>query len=115
GIAGVQTGLAAVWTEAMRRGIALETILPRFTTGPAAIVRLADRGVIAPGAPAHLAVFDPDVEYILRADDLQYRHRMSPWQDARLRGAVTDTYLHGRRIWTRETGLTARTGQEIIA
>ncbi|MGW9114264.1 allantoinase AllB [Microbacterium sp. NPDC055683] len=115
GIAGVQTGLSAVWTEAHRRGIPLEAVLPRFTTGPAGIVRLADRGVIAPGAPAHLAVFEPDAEHTLELDDLHYRNRMSPWQGARLRGIVRETWLHGARVYTRADGVLARVGREVLA
>src|SRR3546814_3542432 len=34
GISGLQTGFSAVWTEARRRGIPLERLLPLFTTGP---------------------------------------------------------------------------------
>ena len=60
GIAGLQVGLSAVWTEARSRGIPLETILPLFTTGPASVAGLTGAGVIAPGAPAHLTVFGVD-------------------------------------------------------
>ena len=44
GIAGLQVGLSAVWTEARGRGIPLETLLPLFTTGPASVAGLAGRG-----------------------------------------------------------------------
>jgi allantoinase len=115
GIAGVQTGLSAVWTEAHRRGAALEAILPRFTTGPASIVRLADRGRIAEGVPAHLAVFDPGAAYVLDAADLAYRNRMSPWQGRALRGIVRETYLHGELVHTSEGGLRTRRGREVLA
>ncbi|WOF22761.1 allantoinase AllB [Microbacterium betulae] len=115
GIAGVQTGLSAVWTEAHRRGVPLEAVLPRFTTGPASIVRLHDRGRIAEGAPAHLVVFDPDAEHTLQASDLHYKNRMSPWQGRRLRGAVLATYLHGERVYARGAGVLVRQGREVLA
>ncbi|MTE23891.1 allantoinase AllB [Microbacterium sp. ZXX196] len=113
GIAGLQTGLAAVWTEARRRGIALERILPLFTTGPARIVRLA-RGEIVRGAPAHLVVFDPEATRTLEADDLAYRNRTSPWLGAELAGVVEETYLAGERVYTRGAGLAARAGREVF-
>ncbi|MGK9220493.1 MULTISPECIES: allantoinase AllB [unclassified Microbacterium] len=115
GIAGVQTGLSAVWTEARRRGLPLEAILPAFTTGPADLVRLGYRGRIAPGAPAHLVVFDPEAEYVLDAASLAYRNPMSPWEGARLRGIVRETYLHGELIHAHGTGLRARRGHEVLA
>lgn len=113
GISGVQTGLRAVWTEARRRGIALERIVPLFTTGPAGLVRL-DRGSIATGAPAHLAVFDPEAERTLAVDELAYRNRMSPWVGRRLRGAVVETYLRGERIYAQGAGLLSRNGREVL-
>ncbi|PPF33007.1 allantoinase AllB [Pseudoclavibacter sp. AY1H1] len=115
GIAGVQTGLTAVWTEARRRGIPLEAILPLFTTGPAALVRLEDRGLITVGAPAHFAIFEPDLEHTLEENTLEYRTKISPWHGARLHGVVDSTYLHGELIYTRAAGLTSRLGREVLA
>lgn len=115
GIAGVQTGLSAVWTEASRRGLPLEAILPGFTTGPADLVSLHDRGRIAPGAPAHLVVFDPDAEYTLDAAALAYRNPMSPWEGARLRGIVRETHLHGELVHRHGTGLSTRRGRDVLA
>ncbi|WP_345751965.1 allantoinase AllB [Microbacterium rhizophilus] len=115
GIAGVQTGLSAVWTEARRRGIALERILPLFTTGPADLVRLTDRGRIAPGAPAHLAVFDPDLEFTVDAGELEYRNKLSPWHGAVLTGAVVETWVHGAAVYRRGEGVLARAGRDVMA
>lgn len=115
GIAGLQTGLTAVWTEAKRRGIPLEAILPLFTTGPAGLVRFEDRGRIALGAPAHFAIFEPELEHTLEESTLEYRTKISPWNGQRMRGAITATYLHGEQIYTRAEGLTARRGREVLA
>lgn len=115
GIAGVQTGLSTVWTEARRRGAPLERILPLFTTGPADLVRLPGRGRIAPGAPAHLAVFDPNLEFTVDARTLEYRNKLSPWHGARLTGAVVETWLHGRPVYRRGDGVLAREGREVLA
>ncbi|WP_309068039.1 allantoinase AllB [Microbacterium sp.] len=115
GIAGVQTGLSAVWTEARRRGIPLERILPLFTTGPADLVRLPDRGRIAVGAPAHLAVFDPDLPFTVDAAELEYRNKLSPWHGADLTGAVTETWLHGRAVYRRGEGVLVRAGRDVLA
>jgi allantoinase len=115
GIAGVQTGLSTVWTEARRRGAPLERILPLFTTGPADLVRLPGRGRIAPESPAHLAVFDPDLEFTVDASTLEYRNKLSPWHGARLTGAVVETWLHGRPVYRRDEGVLGREGREVLA
>ena len=49
GVAGLQFGLAAVWTDARARGIPLETVLPWFTGAPADLVGLTRRAGSRPG------------------------------------------------------------------
>ncbi|MGO2112583.1 MAG: allantoinase AllB, partial [Pseudoclavibacter sp.] len=150
GIAGVQTGLAAVWTEARVRGVALERIVRLMTAGPASIalgpvggVReggvgegrvVADAadesadgsaadwripatgrpGEIAPGAPAHLTVFDPDESWRVEAGRLEYRNAVTPWHGCELTGRVRATYVRGRLAYTPERGIVARLGREIL-
>lgn len=115
GISGLQTGFSAVWTAARARGIPLEVILPVMTTGPARIAGLGAAGQIVVGAPAHFAVVDLDATYTVRAAELQYRNKMSPWDGQELAGVVAGTYLAGDLIFTPETGVTARAGREILA
>ncbi|MFH8251696.1 allantoinase AllB [Microbacterium sp. B2969] len=113
GISGLQTGLAAVWTEARRRGIPLESLLPLFTTGPARIAGLGGLGRITVGEPAHLAVFRPEAPFTVDADRLEYRNKLSPWHGATLHGVVTDTYVHG--VLAYRDGVVERAGREIVA
>jgi allantoinase len=111
GIAGLQVGFRAVWTAAARRGIPLERILPAFTTGPAALVGLRDRGVIAPGALAHLVVFDPDATGTIHADDLEHRNKITAYDGLDARGLVRQTWLRGEQIATTEGGVTRLAGE----
>ncbi|MBB2977118.1 allantoinase [Microbacterium endophyticum] len=115
GIAGLQTGLSAVWTAAKSRGIPLETILPLMTTGPARIGGLGSRGRIAIGEPAHLTVFHPDASYTVRAEALEYRNPMSPWDGATLDGVVESTLVHGQIAYRRGEQVSVRAGREILA
>ncbi|SBN64242.1 allantoinase [Curtobacterium sp. 9128] len=98
GIAGLQVGFRAVWTEALRRGLSLETILPWFTTGPAALAGFADRGRIATGALAHLAVFDPSATEVIEVAGLAHRNPVSAFAGLEARGRVTETWLRGQRV-----------------
>ncbi|MEV7694758.1 allantoinase AllB [Microbacterium sp. NPDC089189] len=115
GISGLQTGLAAVHTEARARGIRLEQILPLMTTGPARIGGLGVRGTITVGEPAHLAVFRPDATWTVDAAALEYRNPLSPWHGATLTGVVEQTYLAGAAVYRRGEGILARSGRELIA
>ncbi|PCN47802.1 allantoinase AllB [Curtobacterium sp. 'Ferrero'] len=105
GIAGLQVGFRATWTEAARRGVPLEQLLPAFTTGPAALVGYADRGVIASGAAAHLVVFDPDAQETVHAAELEHRNPVSAYDGHELRGRVLDTWLHGRPVASAARGV----------
>ena len=99
GIAGLQVGLSAVWTEARGRGIPLAAILPLFTTGPAAVAGLAGAGVIAPGAPAHLAVFGVDDPFVIDAARLLHKNPITAYDHRVLSGKIRRTWLHGKSMY----------------
>jgi allantoinase len=99
GIAGLQVGLSAVWTEARGRGIPLETILPLFTTGPAAVAGLAGAGVIAAGAAAHLTVFGLDDPFLIDAAELLHKNPITAYDHRMLRGRIRRTWLHGKPMY----------------
>ncbi|MFV0375314.1 allantoinase AllB [Microbacterium sp.] len=106
GISGLQVGLSAVWTEAQRRGIGLATLLPLFTTGPARVAGLAEAGLIAVGAPAHLCVFGPDDAFTVRSGDLFHRNPISAYDGKNLTGAVRRTWLRGDVVFDITNGRT---------
>ena len=99
GIAGLQVGLSAVWTEARGRGIPLEAILPLFTTGPAAVAGLTGAGVIAPGAPAHLTVFGVDDPFVIDAARLLHKNPITAYDHRVLSGRIRRTWLHGKSMY----------------
>ncbi|HEX5730494.1 allantoinase AllB [Microbacterium sp.] len=100
GIAGLQVGLSAVWTEARGRGIPLETLLPLFTTGPAAVAGLAaGAGVLEPGAPAHLTVFGLDDPLVIDAHRLLHKNPITAYDHRVLSGRVRRTWLHGKAMY----------------
>jgi allantoinase len=98
GIAGLQFGLSAVWTEGRRRGVPLERVVRWLATATADFGGLADKGRIAPGAAADLVVFAPDEAVDVRTDDLRYRNPVSAYVGAHLTGAVRRTLLAGTPV-----------------
>jgi len=100
GIAGLQLGLSAVWTEASRRGIPLATVLGWMSRGPADFVGLAHKGRIAVGADADLAAFAPDQLFTVRAEELLHKNPVSAYDGRQLRGVVRRTWLRGITLAT---------------
>jgi allantoinase len=100
GISSLQLTLSIVWTDAQPRGIALETIFQLLSSGPAELVGLDDRkGRIALGHDADLIVWDPKAEWIVRAEQLHHRHKLTPYDGERLRGRVLRTYVRGKPVF----------------
>ncbi|WP_028937068.1 allantoinase AllB [Pseudonocardia spinosispora] len=98
GIASVQLGLPAVWTEADERGIPLTRLAEWMCAAPARLTGLGDRGVIAPGHRADFAVFAPDEKFVVDPAKLRHRNPISPYADRTLHGVVTQTWLAGRPV-----------------
>jgi allantoinase len=97
GIASLQLGLPALWTEASRRGHSLGDISAWMSARPAALAGLGRRkGQIAPGFDADLVVWDPEAEISVDAEHVPPRHKVSPYLGRRLLGRVEATFLRGQ-------------------
>jgi allantoinase len=100
GIASLQLGLSAVWTEAKRRGATPLDLARWMSSGPARFAGLAARkGQLAAGLDADLVVWDPEGSLIVQADMLLFRHPISPYVGRTLHGRVHQTFLRGQLIY----------------
>ncbi|MCU0494944.1 MAG: allantoinase AllB [Chloroflexaceae bacterium] len=66
---------------------------------PSSVSGQLARGHLAVGYAADLALVDLDARHTLTADDLFYRHRISPYVGRALHGRVVRTILRGRSIF----------------
>jgi allantoinase len=98
GIAGLQTGLAAVWTEAARRDVPFERVVGWMSTATARFAGIAGKGTIAVGAAADLVAFAPDETFTVHADELLHKNPVSAYDGRELRGVVRRTLLAGRPV-----------------
>jgi allantoinase len=115
GIASLQLGLSSVWTHASDRGIALTEVVARMTEHPARLAGLSRRkGRIARGFDADLCAFDPDARFVVAADALHFKHKVSPYLGRELRGRIASTWLRGERIFDRGSFVTEAIGRPIL-
>ncbi|ASN52955.1 allantoinase AllB [Sinomonas sp. R1AF57] len=98
GVASLQLGLSIIWTEARRRGIALEQVVSWMGEKPAELARLQRKGVLAPGYDADLAVFAADETFIVDADRLHHKNHITPYQGKALSGVVRRTFVRGTEV-----------------
>lgn len=98
GIASLQVGLSAVWTEARRRGFTLADVSRWMSAAPAALTGLDRKGRIEAGCDADLCVFAPDDEHVVDVHALHHKNAVSPYDGRRLAGVVRSTWLRGREI-----------------
>lgn len=97
GISSVQLGLPVVWTAAAERGFSLADVVGWMAASPARLAGLGCKGVIEPGRDADLVAFAPDERFVVTADRLLTRHRLTPYLGRELRGVVRETWLRGVR------------------
>ena len=119
GIASLGLALPVMWSALERRGVGLNAGMERLGkwmgAETARLAGLAGRkGTLAAGADADLVVFDPNAEWIVAPEHLHFRHKLSPYLGAGLRGQVVETWLRGRQVFG-ATGLIGEPrGRELV-
>lgn len=98
GIASLQLGLPAVWTEARRRGHTLHDIVRWMSENPACQVGFTTKGRIALGYAADVAVFAPDEPFTVDKTKLHHKNPVSAYDGLQLTGVVRSTWLGGELI-----------------
>ena len=98
GIAGLQLGLSAVWTEARRRGCNLRDVARWMAGGPARLAGLARKGRIAVGCDADFCAFAPDDAFVVDPATLHHKNPVTPYAGRPLTGVVRTTWLRGSEV-----------------
>ncbi|MFG1701785.1 allantoinase AllB [Nonomuraea sp. M3C6] len=98
GIASLQLGLPAIWTEASKRGYGLRDVVRWMSSNPASMAEISGKGGIKAGNDADLVAFDPVAGNLVDASLLHHKNPVTPYHGRVLRGAVLTTWLRGRPV-----------------
>jgi dihydroorotase len=107
GLTGLETALAVSLQLVHQGRLDLPTVIERLTSGPVRALRLDRRedlrglGMLAPGAPADVTVFDPDERWTVDPRLLVSKGRNTPFAGFELRGRVVLTVCEGRETFSR--------------
>jgi allantoinase len=104
GIASLGLAISIIWTEMLERNFNTDMALTHtaewLAAAPARLAGMSGvKGAIEVGADADFAIFYPEADGPLKEVDLHFRHKLSPYLGARLRGRVLETWLRGEQIY----------------
>jgi dihydroorotase len=101
GIVGFETELALSLMQLCHsRKMGLSDLIAKFTTGPARLLRLRNKGHLSIGADGDLTVFDPARDWVFDVGASASKSRNSPFGGWRLKGKASATIVNGEIAWT---------------
>ena len=102
GINSLQLGLPVMWTKLSGRNYTLKHLVRWMCSGPARLAGLEKRkGEIRAGCDADIVIWNPEKRFLVRSKLLHDRHKLTPYLNQPLRGAVESTFLRGEIIYDR--------------
>jgi allantoinase len=113
GIAGIQFLLTASWT-ALKECMTLEQFIPLVTSKPADFIKAATKGTLAIGNDADFVIWNPDANEIVKAQDIFFRYKISPYIAQNLSGDVIETIVNGETVYKNKSIQNKNKGQWLL-
>ncbi|KAH9948047.1 allantoinase [Amylocystis lapponica] len=105
GISTLGLGLSLLWTEARERGVGLEKMVEWLCVRTAQHAGLdGQKGRLRVGYDADLVVWDPEAEFEVTRESLNFKNKLTPYEGLTLRGRVEKTFLRGRLVYDLAAG-----------
>ncbi len=99
GFGGTEYLLAALHSEGSKRGLSLPHMARLTSLNPARRYGLNQKGDIAVGLDADLALVDSGKTFTVRADESESGQGYTPFEGMELTGQVVSTYLRGNLVY----------------
>jgi dihydroorotase len=102
GIIGLETAVPLTLSLVREGVLTIPSAVRKLSYDPARILGVAG-GSLEEGAPADLAIIDPDFEYNLNAEEIHSKSKNSPFIGRQMIGKNQITIMGGRVVWQRDT------------
>jgi len=100
GLTGIQVMVPLLVTEALRRGVPVETVVRLCCSNPARIFHVYPRkGTIAPGSDADLVLIDTKGEWKVTSKELFSKEKWTPHEGWTLKARVRRTLVRGETVY----------------
>jgi dihydroorotase len=98
GVVGLETSLALALALVDEGVLTLTEAIARMSSDPARVMKL-NAGCIKIGAPADIAIIDPELKWTVDPSNFKSKGRNTPFKGRELKGRVTTTIVNGRVIY----------------
>jgi len=102
GMIGLQSALPLVLSLVDEGCLSLSQAVQKLTIAPARILGV-EGGYMREGAPADLAIVDPDAKYLFSSDMILSKSRNTPFLGREMKGIAHLTMTGGRVVWQRKS------------
>jgi allantoinase len=99
GFGGTEYLLSGVLSEGSKRGMSYNHMAELLSYKPAVRFGLLNKGDIAPGFDADIALVDPHESFVVRAAESESEQGYTPFEGQELTGRVKSTFLRGALIY----------------
>jgi dihydroorotase len=102
GITGLETAVGLAFEKLVHSGlIDLKRFVELFSTNPAKIFRLENRGTLKVGSIADITILDPDLKWSYKSSESKSKSKNTPFDNWDFNGAAVATIVGGRIVYRR--------------
>ena len=98
GISGLETAFALLMGLVHTDKLSLPLLIAKLTSAPASVLRMRI-GSLEAGAPADITIFNPDIDWTVKATDFISKGHNTPFEGKTLKGKVTTTIYAGQVVY----------------
>lgn len=103
GIIGMETSFPVIYDRLVKtKIITLERLIELFSTNPARILNLKDRGMVKPGLPADLTILNLDEKFEITGDYFYSKSANCPFTGWQGQGVIEYTIVSGKIVYRRK-------------